>query len=133
MGSFAADVPVWLEDTKENLFQDLRQNETYVFTASPIDETGRFVVHFSNPLGINNQNALDMVKIYAYEKTVYVDIPETLGMDAHCMVFNMIGNKVVNQEVTEGLNAIPAPFNEGYYLVTVNTGRGMVTEKVFIK
>ncbi|MCD4697412.1 MAG: T9SS type A sorting domain-containing protein [Bacteroidales bacterium] len=72
-----------------------------------------------------------MVNIYAYDKTVYINIPDGFDNDAICTVFNMMGKKVISEKLAKGLNTVPAPFNKGFYVVTVNMGRGLVTEKVF--
>ncbi|NOX45583.1 MAG: T9SS type A sorting domain-containing protein [Chlorobi bacterium] len=132
MGSFPADVPLWLEDTRDDVFQDLRVNESYAFASSPLDAAGRFVLHFSNPLGIDNPNNFDMVRIFAYENKVYVNIQGQPDNGSHCTIFDMMGRKVVKRAVEQGLTTIAVP-DRGYYLVTVLTHRGMTTEKVFIK
>jgi hypothetical protein len=131
--SFPMELPLWLEDKKENQFHDFRAQSNYNFTASLNDSPNRFIVHFGNPLGINSPNSTDMINIYAYEKTVYVNINGDNFNEGQCMVFDMMGKKVANGTVIQGNNLIPVPNGTGFYLVTVNSNRILVTDKLFIK
>jgi len=131
--SFPYDLPIWLEDKKENNFQDLRQQGQYNFVAGLNDATDRFIVHFGNPLGIDDQKSIDMINIYAYGQKVYLDIPIEGFNQGRCIIYNMIGKKVAEEIVTGGLNEIAAPFNKGFYLVTLNSAKGFTSDKVFIE
>jgi len=132
--SFPADLPIFLEDKKENYFQDLRQLPEYVFASELNDNTDRFVIHFSNPLGIDNRENVTMHSIYAFDKTVYIRISDPAFIQGYCIVYDIMGQKALSAEVTEGLNAISFPYNNGCYVVTLNTRTGsMITEKVYIR
>ena len=131
--SFPEGLPIFLEDKKENFFQDLRAQPVYGFVAGLNDSPDRFIIHFGNPQGINTSKYTEMINIYAYEKTVYVNVPDNTFNEGNCIIFNMMGKKVASQTVTQGTNTIPLPYSDGFYVVTVNSGRGLVTDKVFIK
>ena len=132
--SFPDDLPIYLEDKKENFFHDLRLQPLYDFIAEPNDNNNRFMVHFTNALGIDNPVVMQQVNIYAWQKTVYINIPINSFNDGYCIIYNMTGQKVTECKVAEGLNTISHPFTPGHYVVTVNTRNGeMITDKVFIK
>ena len=131
--SFPQDLPIWLEDKQEGFFQDLRQQGQYHFVANLNDTHDRFILHFGDPMGIDNQKTTDMINIYAYEKNVYLDIPIEDFSQGRCIIYNMTGKKVADENVVHGLNQIPADFNIGFYLVTLNSDNGFVSDKVFIK
>ncbi|MCD4735289.1 MAG: hypothetical protein K8R53_04550, partial [Bacteroidales bacterium] len=51
--SFDAFTPIYLEDIKENIFINLRENQSYTYDYNPGDETDRFKVHFAEPVDRN--------------------------------------------------------------------------------
>lgn len=132
--NFPEDLPVFLEDKKENHFHNFRLQPEYVFINDLNENPDRFMVHFTNPLGVNNPEDVQGLNIYSWNQTVYIQIPEHSMNEGQCIIYDMMGQKVIAAQVFQGLNTVSFPFNTGHYIVTVNTGTGkMITDKVYIK
>ncbi len=54
LDNFVPELPVYLEDKKTQYFQDLRENPEYSFDSEISDDINRFVLHFSNPMGLDD-------------------------------------------------------------------------------
>ena len=69
-------------------------------------------------------------KIYAYHKTVYVDLPsQTSGT---VLIYNVTGQLVKTSKASKGLNKIDVP-DTGVYLVRLLSGDNSLVKKVFIQ
>jgi hypothetical protein len=129
--SFPDDLPVYLEDKKDNIYQNLRENPEYIFIWEPGDDEARFNVHFANPLGTGENGLTNKIHIYAYEKTVYVNIPFEINGDI--VIYNLLGESVITEKAQTGLNKIPVYQNNNYLIVKIISGSETATGKVFIK
>ncbi|MCD4698592.1 MAG: hypothetical protein K8S16_20375 [Bacteroidales bacterium] len=129
--SFDMDIPVYLEDKKDNIFQDLRANQVYVFASNPLDEPYRFDIHFAEPIGIDENTLTGQIHIYAYNKMIYVDIPAEINGDIE--VCNLLGEHIITKKAEPGLNSIPVYCNNTYYLIKVISEEGVKSAKVYIK
>jgi hypothetical protein len=129
--SFPAGLPVYLEDKKENVFHNLRANPEYIFIWEVGDNSSRFNVHFADPLGNSENGFAAGIQIYAYEKTVYVNIPFEVNGDI--LIYNLPGEQVISQKALKGLNSIPVWNNNTYLIVKIISGNRATTGKVFIK
>jgi len=79
--SFDTDIPVYIEDKKDNIFQDLRADPVYVFASNPLDEPYRFNIHFAQQKEMDENTLTSQIHIYAFNKMIYVDIPAKLNGD----------------------------------------------------
>jgi len=129
MESFSADVPIWLEDKKDNYFQDLKENPEYEFTATPLDDISRFNIHFEPPNGIVG-NVYSHIHIYSWHNSIYVRMPENL--EGKIYVYNMMGELIESKDAQPDLNIIPVQQNKVHYLVKVVSGQKLTTKKVYI-
>jgi len=125
---FPADLPLFLEDKQDRMFQDLRQNPVYSFASSPADDPGRFAVHFAFPDGLENK--FDFVHIYSYENTVYVNIP--FEIDGLVQVYDMTGRLVFATEAQMGINEYAMPNTSGNCIVRLVSNNGVKSEKVHL-
>ena len=131
MESFPEDVPIYLEDIKDSYFQDLRSNPDYVFVADVNDDIHRFNIHFANPLDVEDYKLQSEVHIYAYNKTIYVKIPESLRGDI--IVYNMLGEEITQHKNSSGLVKIPVNSSNSYFVVKVISEGEIGSEKVLIR
>jgi hypothetical protein len=131
--SFPGDLPIFLEDKQDNVFQDLRENADYTFTGTILDDRDRFVVHFSNPLGIDNleNNQMEAIHIYSWEKSVFVDIP--FKFSGTIEVYDLLGKIIATENAVEGQNEIEMFNSQGYYVVRVIGENGLKTQKLNIR
>lgn len=128
--SFDATTPIFLEDQKEELFINLRDNSSYTFTASPEDDENRFKVHFADPLGIDDPANTDVYSIYAYNKDVYVNFNGDRG---EIVIYNVMGQEVYRSVAAKGLNKITLVNGNAAYIVKVVSDNSVTSEKVFIR
>ncbi|NOX48556.1 MAG: hypothetical protein GXO89_16430 [Chlorobi bacterium] len=132
MESFPVDLPIFLEDKQDGILQDLRETPDYTFQASALDLRDRFVIHFSNPLGIENPTGnMENIRIYSWEKTVKINTPK--GFTGTMKAYDLVGKEIASSRITEGLNSIQINALEGYYVVQVIGTEGIKTGKVHIR
>jgi hypothetical protein len=129
--SFPGDLPVYLEDKKDDIYQNLRENPEYTFVWEIGDNEARFNVHFANPLGTEENDFANKIHIYAYDKTVYVNIP--FEINGNIVIYNFLGETLINKSAQSGLNKIPVNQNNTYLIVKIISDSGAATGKVFIK
>ncbi|MFZ4414058.1 MAG: T9SS type A sorting domain-containing protein, partial [Bacteroidales bacterium] len=129
VNSFINCSSIMLEDTKNNIFQDLMQNQMYNFTALTSDNTVRFRLHFNSTLSANEING-NSTTIYAFDNTICIKSNEKIKQIA---VYNILGQlvksiKPQNDFVLFSLNGISA----NYYIVRVITDKNVYSVKVKI-
>jgi len=131
IASFPIDLPIYLEDKFDGVFHDLKQTPTYSFIGNPMQDSDRFNVHFRNPLGTDELSFDDQIHIYAYQKTIYVDIPESIRGDI--FVYNLLGEEVTHRKTATGLVEVPVHADNSYFVVKVMADGGLKSGKVLIK
>jgi hypothetical protein len=130
--SFNASVSVYLEDTKDEIFQDLRENAEYTFTSTITDDPDRFVIHFANPLGVDDPAGLqENLRIYSWQNRVIVTAPS--GFYGTVEVYDLPGKMTASSKISGGKNTITINASKGYYIVKVVGNNGIKTKKVFIQ
>ena len=131
LDDFDGSNEIWLEDILENKMIDLLEVSSYSFNANSSDDANRFLLHFGNPLGMED-NGLLASDIYSFADRVYIQKP--VGFNGQVSVYDMLGQEILSQKETgEGLMSIPIKTGTGYYFVKVQSDNSIVTEKVFIK
>ncbi len=130
--SFIPELPVYLEDIKTQHFQNLREYAEYSFDSEILDEINRFVIHFANPMGLDDlTNPLNDVNIWTWHNTVIVNTPD--GFDGELSIYDMLGKQVVSSVVREGRNELEITGSEGFFIVKVATEAGIKSKKILIK
>jgi hypothetical protein len=131
LGNFGLTSEIWLEDLRDNNMIDLTQVSSYGFNSNINDNTNRFLLHFGNPLGIEDED-LSTLDIYSYGDRVYIQKPE--GFNGQIEIYDMLGQEIISRKATgEGLENIKITSGTAYYLVKTQSGNKLVTKKVFIK
>jgi hypothetical protein len=128
MSDFDPNITVYLEDTQLNYFQELNIADSYTFTSGITDDVSRFKLHFGSILTGISSVSENMVSVYAFENSVYVNNLNN-GM---VEIYNTVGEKITQQQTVNGLNKIQLNLSKGIYIVKVLTGADVVTEKIFI-
>lgn len=130
--NFESGTELYLEDLLTGNIQNLTDNPLYNFVSSPDDDPARFLLHFSNPLDID-ENVDNKVNIYAFGHTIFIDLPEGIN-HAGIQVLNMIGQQVYTGKTNNpNITRIDLHTDPGYYIVTAQTEQNIFTGKVFIK
>jgi hypothetical protein len=121
-----------LEDLNLNTTQNMVLNPVYSFKASGNEDAGRFLLHFASPIGINDQQASNPVKIYASQKTVFISGITDLH-NASATIYNLVGQEILTQQLSNRtVNKIVVNAPAGYYIVKVLTQGTVTTSKVNI-
>ncbi len=131
--SFTSSTAITLEDVKLNTTQKLMQNPVYTFSSAKTDDGARFLLHFGGAFSISENAKEQPVTVYASGCTIYIANKSGSVMKGDVKVYNMIGQPVMQQQLSENpLTRINLRGATGYYLVKVVTGDQVYSTKVFI-
>jgi hypothetical protein len=126
-GSFSAGTGIILTDKKTGHQQDLAQNPSYLFNASPSDPPDRFLLTFGHT-GIRNPGS-SQVAIFTFGNLLYIRHPETGTAE----VFDMTGRLIQRTDLEgAGLSSNPINGPTGYYVVRVTMPSQLIVRKVFV-
>ncbi len=127
------DIPVFLEDLKENKVLNIKSNMSYNYFASPDDETERFLLHFSaqdNPYATEITSGDNLI-IYSFDHKIVIQRDEIIPADV--MVFNLIGQLIYSGKMVDLVKEIYVLGEPGYYIVKVVEANEITSRKVIIK
>lgn len=130
LNSFEPSIPVLLEDLKEHIIHNLRDNPTYTFFAAPEDDPNRFILHFMTPNAINLNKNYIFADIYTYHSDLYVLLP--INSTGISTVFNTAGQIVKSFPVCGPVTKKTIEHG-GIYVVRVLTENQVKTTKVKIQ
>jgi len=117
---------------KENTFTELAQNDVYNFSADANDEPHRFNIHFKAGSSEVANNINTDVSIYSFGDVVYIQKPADLLGDI--TIINMMGQEVVKTKANAGtMINLKITDGSGYYVVKLQSGNQLNTQKVFIR
>jgi len=129
-GAETIDAGLYLHDLKTATVTDLKHQSVYLFSSSADDSPGRFLLAFRS-LGTDESAMKDPFTVYPAGDIVYITNNGKL-VSGNVMVYNMIGQEIVHQKLTEErLNKITLNGPTGYYLVRIITGGNTLTTKIF--
>jgi len=130
--TFSSMTGLTLEDLKTNTSQNMVMNPVYTFNTSGIEDAGRFLLHFTSPIGINDQKEASPVKIFASQKTIFVTSSSDL-QNATLAVYNLLGQEVLSTPLNnQPVNQVALNAPNGYYIVKVMNQGVVRTAKVNI-
>jgi hypothetical protein len=127
--SFDASTPIFLEDIVTGQVINLREVNSYTFTAGE-GTAERFVVHFTEVQGIGDPSYGKVNSIYAVDHNIYVDF---IAMKGQITIYNILGKEISSAAARNGLNMISVPQGNAVYIVKVISDNATVTKKVFVK
>ena len=130
------DVEVILEDTKLNIFQDLKADNTYRFAATPDDEPMRFLLHVGrNVTGIGNNDATTNLNVYGFNNSIYIlSNGEMANQTKQVEVYDVMGRRLINKEFAPSkMDVIPVGKYDSYLIVRIISGGEVYTHKLFVK
>jgi hypothetical protein len=129
MESFDFTTPIWLEDLKTGIWQDLRSNPVYNFTYSIADAEKRFKLHFKD-----EERSLKSTDISIYTLPNTLVVANKSGYPGAIRVFDLSGNQILETGLTSAEKTqIPVNYPAGIYYVKVITEKGTSGSKVFLK
>jgi len=121
---------VSLEDTKTNTMHNFADG-AYYFDYTITDAETRFKLHMQ-AAGIG-ELFNELTNIYAHNNIIYVKSKYNIN-NGDVKVYDVTGRVVAQQSISNNnFVSIPANFKTGMYIVVVNTGAGITSDKVIIK
>lgn len=134
MESFAPNVSLYLEDLKLGTAINLRDEPVYIFSGDTKDAPHRFNLHFSNwPYGVQDQQTNDKIRIYSFEKSIYVKNDSGISLEGELFIYDPLGRYLCQYELTGSeINRFSPDLLRGYYIVKVLAKSTVHTQKVFI-
>ncbi|GAB1403086.1 hypothetical protein MASR1M74_02640 [Lentimicrobium sp.] len=128
--SFSGSTPILLEDTKLNIFHDLRLNPEYSFNYQPGDNANRFNLHFKSSTGL--VDGIDSgIRVFSHDHTVVIN--NTTGMAGEVQIYDLSGRELLHTNIGSSTSTrIPMQVAIGTYVVKVITPSATVNQKVFI-
>jgi hypothetical protein len=130
--NFTGGINIYLQDIKTGTVTLLEENTVYEFDYSPLDDLHRFNLHFKDSYFGLGEAINNSISVYTSGDVIYINRPE--GQTAEITVYDIAGREVFHQKLAhEILSQIKLDEETGYYVVKVQTGDQLLTEKVFIK
>lgn len=118
-----------LQDLLTNTEQKLTEEPTYSFVANADDEPQRFLLKFS-ATGVDEVSASTLLHAYVQNKVLYILNPD--APKAQVELYDMSGQRILNQQISQGLQTIPVNISTGAYVVVMRTERAVATRKVVV-
>lgn len=128
--SFPEDLPVYIEDKKDEVFHNLKSNPEYSFMSNPEDNIDRFVIHFANPSSEDLLTMQNKLHIYAYQKRVYIVMEDQ--KKGKVSIYNLLGQTLEESILNQGHNTIPLFTDQNCVIVRVSLDNDIITRKLYI-
>ena len=125
------DRPVYLEDTYNNTFHNLRNDSVYLFDHQPQNEPMRFLMHFSSLTSVADESVAKPL-IYASGGVLNIELANQ-DNNASISICDMLGRRITGiDNAKQGRNQIALQVNSGYYLIKISNTKTSYTSKLWI-
>ncbi|MBE9480102.1 MAG: T9SS type A sorting domain-containing protein, partial [Bacteroidetes bacterium] len=123
-----------LEDLLENITHDLLENPVYEFSANPDDDEERFLLHFDGVTLLDELFSNNEIEIYSHEEFIYIKNNSNESIKGEISIYNILGQNIYSATPQNiSLNRISPNCKTGNYIVKLQTGNNVYTQKIFIK
>lgn len=137
MSNFNDNMQIFIEDTKENITQNLNTTPQYQCHVTPSDKN-RFLIHFTtiNTItGVNNvAKASDIFNFYTSGNVLYLTYNSDKNSNAKLNIYDMNGRKVMNTiEIKGGSHQYNLDnLSYGFYLISIEKPYRIVAKKIHL-
>ncbi|NOY50199.1 MAG: T9SS type A sorting domain-containing protein [Chlorobi bacterium] len=133
--SFPEDVYVSLEDSKEGLIINLRDEPLYSFYASTSDNPDRFILHFdATTLGRPEFDQTDNTLVFTTDNQIIIENIDGSPLQGKVKVYDILGRRVMESELNPvKRQTITSFLKKGTYIVVLSSNNKVFTKKVVIK
>ncbi|MDD3878249.1 MAG: T9SS type A sorting domain-containing protein [Bacteroidales bacterium] len=122
-------ISVHLEDKVKNTLTDVRQQPSYNYLSLVDEDSQRFILHLGLTTAGMNDFASSEAQIYSYDNCVFIS---NLHEQTTFTLYNMLGQEIHSQILTEQTSKIDFYLPKAYYLVRLTGNNTSLTKKVFI-
>ncbi len=131
MGTFPESTDILLEDLKENVLIDCRIHSAYSFTYSDGEDPERFLIRFTLISGDDGPTSERLVILPAADH-LHLMIP-TSFREGELFIHDLTGRLVYGECVRNmGHMVVVRPESKGWYIVSVLSSSGVISQKVYI-
>ncbi len=117
--NFAEKTEIILEDKKIDIKINLREQDSYIFFATVLDDLNRFNLHFlDNSFGTNEYTNSSGIQIFAADDHIYLTNVKNTMTKGTINVFDILGKNVLTKDIS---------FTGNYQLLLDQQGILMVT------
>ena len=126
---------ILLEDTKLNIFTDLKKEGSYNFQATTYQNPDRFKLHFTSYItNVNVEENIDNILVYSNNSKVFINRKgEYLKTNIQIDVFDIMGIKTASVLSNDKLIIIDNLKTNNYYLLKLKSHGKTVVKKVFVR
>lgn len=132
-----SDIKVILVDRLRDKEHELIVGNPYIFTSDDATPTNnRFSILFKSKSGTTDVENADSNGILIYKRPdnrISITYNELLNNHSHVSVYNIMGQKIMQQELTHAITTINKVFNRGVYLVAVSNDKKVFTKKIIVE
>ena len=123
-----------LKDKLIGTEQELTADNVYTFTSDAITTTDRFSVIFRAAGAVTNLQSTNENKVLVYKNAdnKIVIQSKLVGSDETVSVYNAFGQQLAKQQLTADKTTLDLALIKGVYLVTVNCGNKVISNKIII-
>jgi len=133
--TFDSNFPVILEDTYTGQKVDLALNTEYTFTSDAGEFAGRFTLQFNpNAVTTDIDKNIDgnSINIFTNRKDLHININSANVNNSRVEVYNLMGSKILDNEITSNNTVLNLNVETGNYIVKVISGLDTKITKVFV-
>ncbi len=132
--TFENVVDVFLEDLKEDIMINFKEQNEYTFEASPLDNPVRFVLHLFGSMNAENLQAATGLNIYSSGDEILIKTNSDKNMAAEVSVYGISGQLIGYRHLLlTDIERIRLNVKPGYYIVRVQTGKSIYNQKVILR
>ena len=131
-----SSVDVYLEDRLNASFTLVTSADYTLTPNTTISGTGRFYIHFTTSALSIDENHFSSITIYSHQSDRSIVIEGNLQSPTEASVYDLLGRRVLQQELDTTVikNTIPTnTLSSGVYVVKLQDGQQQLTKKLIIK
>ena len=122
---------VYLEDTQENIMQDLSVNNTYTFNSDVTSGLTRFIIHFNSSATDIIEDHKSNIQIYSCKNEIHFKSTEVLNGEV--CIYNLLGQQITSERISGNTSAIITLEPESaVYVVKYTSNKNTITKRIFI-
>jgi hypothetical protein len=131
MESFPSGTVILLEDVKDNVLVDCRDNPDYGFAYSAGDDPERFLIHFTITSGLDERTSHRLI-LFNSGNQLNLLIPASFNSGV-VFIYDMTGRMIHRERAGgTGLMTVTLPEAHGWNIIQVVSPAGVISQKIFI-
>ena len=130
--TFLTGENIYLEDHLEQLITNLRTDTVYSFYAEEGPQSDRFTVRFGDPASLSQTESEQHITLMTRGNILIINGLNNSHYSTYTQLYDLTGRMVHAQHVKSDNNQIETSVPAGYYLVRIDTGKEILTRKIYL-